>query len=124
VLLSDGTQNHGMLTALQGAARAKARGVRVDTIALGTPNGTLFEFGRYDPVPPDPALMRAIAHATGGRTFTAQTASALGGIYAHLGGTIARSHKTLQLGSWLAFGAAALLLGAVGLGRLWGSALL
>jgi Ca-activated chloride channel homolog len=124
VLLSDGTQNHGTLSALQGAARARARGVRVDTIALGTPNGTLFEFGRYDPVPPDPMLMRAIAHATGGRTFTAQTASALGGIYSHLGGTIARTHRRLELGSWLAAGAAALLLAAVGLGRAWGSALL
>jgi Ca-activated chloride channel homolog len=124
VLLSDGTQNHGTLSALQGAERARARGVRVDTIALGTPNGTLFEFGRYDPVPPDPALMRAIAHVTGGRTFTARTATALGGIYSHLGGTIARGHTTLELGSWLAGGAAALLLGAVGLGRLWGSALL
>jgi len=124
VLLSDGTQNHGTLSALQGAARAHAHGVRVDTIALGTPNGTLFEFGRYDPVPPDPTLMRAIAHATGGRTFTAQTATALGGIYSHLGGTIARGHRKLALGSWLAAAAAALLLGAVGLGRVWGSALL
>lgn len=124
VLLSDGTQNHGTLSALQGAARAHAHGVRVDTIALGTPNGTLFEFGRYDPVPPDPMLMRAIAHATGGRTFTAQTATALGGIYSHLGGTIARGHRKLALGSWLAAVAAALLLGAVGLGRVWGSALL
>jgi len=124
VLLSDGTQNHGTLTALQGAARARERGVRVDTIALGTPRGTLFEAGRYDPVPPDPSLMRAIAHATGGRTFTAQSAAALGGVYDHLGGTIARRRRTLELDSWFALGAAVLLLGAVGVGRLWGSALL
>jgi Ca-activated chloride channel family protein len=124
VLLSDGKQNHGRLTALQGAARAHDRGVRVDTIALGTPNGTLFEAGHFDPVPPDPPLMKAIARATGGRAFTARSASALGGIYAHLGGTIARKHTTWQLGSWFALGAAVLLLGAIGLGRLWGSALL
>jgi Ca-activated chloride channel family protein len=54
VLLSDGTQNHGELTALQGAARAHARGIRVDTIALGTPDGALYAGGQYEPVPPDP----------------------------------------------------------------------
>jgi len=124
VLLSDGTQNHGTLSALQGAARARARGVRVDTIALGTPSGTLFEAGRFDPVPPDPSLMRAIARATGGRTFTARSAAALGGVYDHLGGTLARKRRTLELASWFAAGAAVLLLGAVGFGRVWGSALI
>jgi Ca-activated chloride channel family protein len=124
VLLSDGKQNHGQLSALAGAARARAHGVRVDTIALGTPNGALFEAGHYDPVPPDPPLMRAIARATGGRTFTARSAEALSGIYSHLGGTVARTTTTRQIGSWFALAAALLLLGALGLGRLWGSALL
>ena len=123
VLLSDGKQNHGRLSALQGAARARARGVRVDTIALGTPNGALFEAGRLDPVPPDPPLMRAIARATGGHTYTARSAAALGGIYSHLGGTIARKTTTRDIASWFALGAAALLLGALALGRLWGSVL-
>jgi Ca-activated chloride channel family protein len=123
VLLSDGKQNHGRLSALEGAARAKARGVRVDTVALGTPNGVLYEGGQYDRVPPDPPLMRAIARATGGRSFTAQSAGALAGIYTHLGGTIARKRTTREISSWFAFGAAGLLAGALGLGRLWGSAL-
>jgi Ca-activated chloride channel family protein len=123
VLLSDGTQNHGRLTALQGAARARARNIRIDTIALGTPGGTLYEAGRYAPVPPDPALMRAIAKATGGRTFSAHTAAALGSIYAHLGGTVASHRATHHLASWFAAAAALLLVAAVGLGRLWGSAL-
>jgi Ca-activated chloride channel family protein len=122
VLLSDGKQNHGRLSALAGAARARAKGIRVDTIALGTPNGVLYEAGRYDPVPPDPPLMRSIAHATGGRMFTARSAEALSGIYAHLGGTFARTTRTREISSWFAFGAAVLLVGALGLGRLWGSA--
>ena len=124
VLLSDGKQNHGLLSALAGAARARARGIRVDTIALGTRDGVLFEAGHYDPVPPDPSLMRAIARATGGRTFTARNAETLSGIYSHLGGTFARKTTTREIGSWFAAAAAVLFLGAVGLGRLWGSALL
>jgi Ca-activated chloride channel family protein len=123
VLLSDGKQNHGRLSALAGAERARAKGIRIDTIALGTPRGVLYEAGHYDPVPPDPPLMRAIAHATGGRMFSARSAEALVGIYAHLGGTFARTRKTREIGSWFAFGAAVFLLGALGLGRLWGSAL-
>ena len=124
VLLSDGKQNHGRLSALAGAARAHARGIRVDTIALGTPYGALYEDGRYDPVPPDPPLMRAIARATGGRTFTAGSAEALSGIYSHLGGTVARRTTTREIASWFALAAGVLLLGALALGRLWGSALL
>jgi Ca-activated chloride channel family protein len=124
VLLSDGKQNQGRLSALAGAARAHARGVRVDTIALGTPYGALYENGVYDPVPPDPPLMRAIAKATGGSTFTAGSAEALSGIYSHLGGTVARRTTSREIGSWFALAAGVLLVGAIAAGRLWGSALL
>jgi Ca-activated chloride channel homolog len=123
VLLSDGKQNHGVLSALAGARRARAMGIRVDTIALGTPRGVLYEAGHYDPVPPDPRLMRSIAYTTGGRMFTARSAEALSGIYSHLGGTFARTKKTREISSWFVLAAAALLLGALGLGRLWGSSL-
>jgi Ca-activated chloride channel family protein len=123
VLLSDGKQNHGRLSALAGARRARALGIRVDTVALGTPNGVLYEAGHYDPVPPDPPLMRSIAHATGGHMFTARSAEALTGIYSHLGGTFARTKTTREISSWFVLAAAAFLLGAVGLGRLWGSSL-
>jgi Ca-activated chloride channel homolog len=124
VLLSDGKQNHGRLSALAGAARAKARGVRIDTVALGTGAGMLYQGGQYDRVPPDPPLMRAIARATGGRSFTAESAGALAGIYTQLGGTVARRRTTREISSWFAAGAAVFLLGALALGRWWGSALL
>src|SRR5207237_760802 len=41
LFLSDGHQTRGVLQPLQGAQRAKAAGIPVYTIALGTPNGTL-----------------------------------------------------------------------------------
>ncbi|HZO97142.1 MAG TPA: VWA domain-containing protein [Gaiellaceae bacterium] len=124
VLLSDGTQNQGRLTALEGAARAKAAGVRVDTIALGTPAGRVPSgLGEFQPVPPDPPLMRAIARATGGRSFAVADAAQLAGVYGDLGGTIARRTSTREIGSWLALAAAAFLLGAVTLARRLGTAL-
>src|SRR3954453_19755695 len=49
VLLSDGAQTRGSLTALQGAGKARDAGIRVYTIALGTDHGSLgfngFGFG-------------------------------------------------------------------------------
>jgi Ca-activated chloride channel family protein len=119
VLLSDGWQTHGTLTPLAGAARARAAGARVDTIALGTPSGQLLFYAGRVNVPPDPALMRAIARATGGRSFTARTSAQLVGIYSHLGRTLARHSSTHAIGSWFAGAAAVLLLAALGFGRLF-----
>jgi len=118
VLLSDGSQNRGVLQPLQAAANAKAAGLRVYTVALGTPGGQVsFGFGLYVnhiPVPPDPPTMRAIATATGGKTFTAQSATSASRIYQSLGSSIGRQHKTRPIGSWFAVAAAVLLIGAVG----------
>ena len=72
----------------------------------------------------DPALMGAIARATGGRTFTADSTEALSGVYSHLGGTVARETTNREIGSWFALAAGVLLVGALGLGRLLGSVLL
>jgi Ca-activated chloride channel homolog len=118
VLLSDGAQNRGVLQPLQAAANAKKAGIRVNTVALGTPNGQVsFGFGLYVnhiPVPPDPPTMRAIAKATGGKTFTARSADSASHIYKSLGSSIGRQQKNRAIGSWFAAAAAALLIGAVG----------
>ena len=58
VFLSDGAQNRGQLQPLQAAALAHAAGIRVDTVALGTPTGRVTvgvgPFVNSFPVPPDP----------------------------------------------------------------------
>jgi len=123
VLLSDGSQTRGRLGALQGAARARAKGIRVDTIALGTPRGRVGYGGLYQPVPPDPPLMHAIAKATGGRSFTAPTAERLTQIYAHLDGRVVRRTSTRELTSWFALASAVLLVGALALSQRLGGAL-
>jgi len=122
VLMSDGAQNRGFLQPLQAARNAKAAGIKVYTVALGTPGGVVsFGFGLYInsiPVPPDPATMRLIANATGGATYTARTAERLSGIYKSLGSSIGRKTERREVTSWFAAAAAVFLLGALGTGRL------
>jgi Ca-activated chloride channel family protein len=65
LLESDGAQNRGPLTPAQAASRAKAAGIRVDGVSLGTPDGAVaIGYGpsaNSVPVPPDPATVAAIA---------------------------------------------------------------
>jgi len=122
VLLSDGAQNRGTLQPYDAALEAKKAGIRVYPVSLGTPTGTVtFGFGAFAnqvPVPPDPATMRLIAQTTGGRSYTAQTASSVVEIYRSLGSSIGRVDKEVQITSWFAAAAALLLLAAFASGRL------
>jgi Ca-activated chloride channel family protein len=121
VLMSDGAQNRGFLQPLQAARNAKAAGVKVYTVALGTPGGVVsFGFGLYInsiPVPPDPATMRLIANATGGTTYSARSAERLSNIYKSLGSSIGRKTELREVTSWFAAAAALFLIGAIGAGR-------
>jgi Ca-activated chloride channel family protein len=94
LFLSDGSQTRGVLQPLEGAARAKAAGFPVYTIALGTPTGTLTRtfggFTRTIPVPPDPETLAAIAEETGGRFYSARSAEAVRSAYSRLGSTLGR----------------------------------
>jgi Ca-activated chloride channel family protein len=94
VLESDGAQNRGFVEPLAAARAAKAAGLRVDGIALGTRNGVVtFGFGAYlthVPVPPDPQTVAEIARVTGGANFTATTAARLDAIYSGLAASISR----------------------------------
>ncbi|HWB22854.1 MAG TPA: VWA domain-containing protein [Gaiellaceae bacterium] len=92
VLASDGAQNRGALTPAQAAKLAKAAGIRVDGIALGTPGGNVtYGYGLYHqaiPVPPDPKTVESIAKLTGGQAFVALDAGRLDAVYGELGSKI------------------------------------
>src|SRR5215212_5315726 len=100
LLLSDGKQTRGALQPLGGAQLAKAAGIPVYTVALGTPQGVLTrQFGGFGggqggppriPVPPDPTTLTAIAKDTGGQFFTARSADALQSAYKELGSKLGR----------------------------------
>jgi Ca-activated chloride channel family protein len=116
VLLSDGAQDEGTHSPLRAADLAKRDGIRVDGVALGTPSGAIL-FGQGPdlelvPVPPDPAIIRAISRRTGGESFTAGSAARLSTIYRSLGSSMGHQTKLRELTSWFAFAAAMLLTAA------------
>lgn len=127
VLLSDGAQTRGVLSPLQGADRAKAAGIPVYTIALGTASGTLalppgfaFPFNSRIHVRPDPAILRAISNDTGGVSYRAQTAGRADSIYRSLSTRLVTQVSKREVSSWFSGIAAALLLGAIGAGVVLG----
>lgn len=123
VLLSDGAQNRGILQPAQAAEISKKAGIRIYPVSLGTPNGKVtFGFGAFTnsvPVPPDPVTMSQIASITGGKSYTAETASSVVQIYKTLGSSIGRTHKRIQISSWFSAAAAGLLLAAIAAGALF-----
>ena len=111
VLLSDGAANTGpdVVSVAQVAAQEK---IPIDTVALGTPNGTLQPDPLAPPVavPPDPQLMRQIAQASGGRSFNAQSADELSSIYQRLGNELGTVKKKREVTYEFAIGGLVLLL--------------
>lgn len=116
LLLSDGSQTEGILLPQEGAARAKSFKIPVYTIALGTPQGVLDlqAIGQgvgTIPVPPDPEALKAIAHATGGESFTALDESTLKKVYDRIGTRVSSTKEQKEL-TFVVAGIAAVLLAA------------
>ena len=119
VLLSDGNQTQGTIQPLPAAAKARADGIPIDTVALGTSHGIL-GYGPYARrVAPDPPLMAAIAKVTGGRTARATNAGQLATFYRSVGSSFGHATETRDIASWFAAAAALLLGAAVVLGRVF-----
>lgn len=121
LFLSDGRQNRGVVPPLEGAARARAAGIPVHTVALGRADASApGPFGdRRRNRAPDPATLRAIAQSTGGTFFHARTARSLEAAYAGLGSRLGRISKETEVTHGFLAGAAALLLVAVLLSARW-----
>ncbi len=123
LLISDGTSTHGREPVA--AARAARRlGIRVYTVVLGTNAGTITATTpngatRTERVPPDPASLEQIARASGGKAYTAQTATRLDEIYKSLGSQLSREDQKRQLTSTFAGGGLLLLLGGIALSMRW-----
>ena len=84
VLLTDGVNNAGSVEPLQAARLAKAAGVRIYTIGVGSSAQTLNLFGMQLPMPDqqlDVGLLTRIASMTGGQFFRAGDGEQLAAAY-------------------------------------------
>ena len=115
VVLSDGTNTAGR-SPEQAAAAAAAGGLPVSTIAYGTPDGIVAE---RRPDPPGAGRTarrsRALAEATGGTAYTAESGEQLRDVYADIGSSIGWRVEQREVTPYLA---ALGLLVAVGAGAL------
>jgi Ca-activated chloride channel family protein len=119
VLLSDGESNTGP-PPLQVAQTAAAQGVTVDTVGIGTPQGTVLHIrGQSIRTRLDEATLRGIAQATGGQYFSAQDAGQLRNIYHSLAQQRQTETKTIDLAGVAIGGALVLSLLGGALSLLW-----
>jgi Ca-activated chloride channel family protein len=123
VLISDGTSTLGRdpLEAAREAARLR---IPVYTVALGTDHGTIRVPGRggrdrVERVPPDPQSLAAIAHASGGESFTAASTGGLSAVYERLGSQLGHRDRRRQVTAAFAAGGLVLLLAGAGMSLRW-----
>ena len=115
LLISDGKQDGGTVQPSDAAAQAKARGIPVYTVLIGTENGVVEEtlqggFRVRIQVPPDPETLQALAAATGGEFYTALNDERLRLVYEQLGSRLGEKEEVREVTDYFAGGAAILLM--------------
>ena len=104
--MSDGTPTIGERakrpteTVQPGSTAAKQAKVPVDTIAFGTPDGTIERQGETIPVPADPEAMAQIASGSGGKSFTATTGTQLKSVYDQIRKSVGYDTETHDISYW------------------------
>jgi Ca-activated chloride channel homolog len=124
VLLSDGKSTLGAHDPMAIAARAKAAGIPIYAIALGTDSGEVvqrdpFGFTQRIPVPPDKETLRQIARLTGGRFFEAVSAKDAEQIYSRIGTRLTSKPVKQEITAAFAGGGFLLLLAGGALSLVW-----
>ncbi len=119
VVISDGKSTEGTRTPLAAARAAKAAGVRVFTVSLGTANGTVKEGDNTVKVPPDPTTLRRVAATSGGRFYRAADAKSLENAYRDIGSAVRPQHKKRDISFAFVAGAGVLVLGGSLLSLAW-----
>jgi Ca-activated chloride channel family protein len=124
LLISDGARDGGRVEPAAAAEQAKARGVPVYTVLVGTPDGVVEEqltggFTRIIRVPPSPQTLQQLASSTGGEFFTAPDAEKLRQVYEDLGSRLGTRKEPREITDVFAAGAAALLLAGGALSALF-----
>ena len=81
-------------------AAAKKDGIPIDTIAFGTPSGTVTIQGETVPVPAAPEAMAKIASESGGKSFTATTGHELNAVYDQIRNTVGYDTVRTDITEW------------------------
>jgi Ca-activated chloride channel family protein len=116
VLISDGRSTRGA----DPVAVAREGGVPVYTVSLGTPSGTVTDQeGVTHDAAPDPETMRAVAEASGGRSFTVDDAERLTEVYERLGSQVATEREPREITAAFAGGALLFVAGGALLSLHW-----
>jgi Ca-activated chloride channel family protein len=124
LLISDGKNESGRLTPEQAVQRARAAGVPVYTVVVGTPDGVVERqlpggFREIIRVPPSPETLAQLAQATGGQFFTATDDERLREVYERLGSRLGHRTESREITDLFAGGSAALMLVGAALSALW-----
>jgi Ca-activated chloride channel family protein len=124
VLFSDGGQTAGRMTPGQASAKAKKAGIPVSTVALGTPDGVVFQalqggFTERIQVPTQPAPLQAIASGSAGRFYPNLASVDVKTIYGDLGSRVGHQDKTVEVTAAAAGGGIVLMLAGAVLSGLW-----
>lgn len=124
VVMSDGETTVGRPD-IAATDAANEAGVPVSTIAFGTPDGTITVEGEPLPIPVqvDEESLRAIAEATDGAFFSAETVNELSDAFGDIGSRVGTETEQREITTWfLGLGVALLLLTAL-MSLLWFSRL-
>jgi Ca-activated chloride channel family protein len=124
LLISDGARDGGRIAPAAAARAARAHGIPVSTVLVGTSNGIVTNklVGGYTEqirVPPSPTTLMQIAKLSGGRFFRARTSDALTEVYKKLATRIGHKTQSRQITDLFAGGAILLLLAGGGLSAFW-----
>jgi Ca-activated chloride channel family protein len=119
IVISDGKSTEGKRSPIAAARAAKAAGVRVFTVSLGTAGGTVTEQGKTVSVPPDPTTLRRVAAVSGGRFYRATDAKALEHAYGDIGSAVKPQRKKRDISFAFVGGAMALVAGGSLLSLAW-----
>ncbi len=104
--MSDGSPTIGRAgqtpgeTVSDATAAASKAGVPIETIAFGTPAGTVMIQGETVPVPADPQAMAKIASGSGGKSFTATTGNQLNAVYDQIRRTVGFDNVRTDITEW------------------------
>jgi len=119
VLLSDGQRTVGG-DPLDAAQIAADRGVKVYTVGLGTPNGSIINFRGWNiRVKLDEETLKEVARMTGAQYFNAGTAEDLRAVYQGLSHRMVMQKQETELTGLIALAAALLIALAAGLSMAW-----